>query len=54
MSKNLWLSIGVFAALLILTWLVSGGKFIFGLFVFPLGLIPLLFREKTSEEEEKR
>jgi hypothetical protein len=42
-KRQILLSLAVFAGLIILTALLSGGRFIFGVFLLPLSLLPLLF-----------
>jgi len=43
---SVWWSIAVFVGLVVISYLLSGGRFIFGLFLFPLTLIPFLLGRK--------
>ncbi|HHW10256.1 MAG TPA: hypothetical protein GXX29_09805 [Firmicutes bacterium] len=49
MGRSFLLSLAVFVGLILLTWVISGGRFVFGLFVLPLGLIPLLFSRRKQK-----
>lgn len=48
MAKNVLWSLLVFVALIVLTAVLSKGRFIFGLFLLPLGIIPLLFKRDNQ------
>ncbi len=46
--NNIWVSVLVFLGLLMVSRFLTGGRFTFGLFLFPLA-IPFLFRGKRDE-----
>jgi len=50
-AKNLFWSLLVFVAIIVITAVLSGGRFIFGLFLLPLGIIPLLFNRVRNGKE---
>ncbi|MGI6344813.1 MAG: hypothetical protein ACOX18_07135 [Bacillota bacterium] len=48
--QGILLSLLLFLAMIALSRFLSGGRFTFGLFVFPLAIIPLLFGRGRDQE----
>ncbi|HHT26442.1 MAG TPA: hypothetical protein GXZ82_04250 [Firmicutes bacterium] len=48
MRGSFWVSLFVFIGLIVISAVLTRGRFVFGFFLFPLGLLPLLFRSKDK------